>query len=158
MSNQKASPDRGMEEYVILIPFVISVVLSLAAFLLKFVNPDTSKLMTTLSYYAYAWLCCISVSQCVRRNKHLQICLFENVFPESVAKFADLLSQLVGFLVVVGVFVGSFVLLKGALTTGATDPNMPQIPLALGYFAPIFGYGWALIRYAMRVVKGGKAK
>jgi TRAP-type C4-dicarboxylate transport system permease small subunit len=158
MSDEKSTPKFGLEEYIILIPFVISVVLTLITFVMKPFSPENAGVMTKLSYYAYAWLCCISVSQCVRRDKHLQICLFDGMFPAPVAKAMNLISQFIGFLVVVGVFVGSFSLLTNALSTGAMDAKTPQIPLALGYFAPVFGYGLALVRYAMRVIKGGNKK
>lgn len=157
MNRDQSTAKMGLEEYIIMIPFIISVLLTLLAFVMKPFSPENSALMTKLSYYAYAWLCCISVSQCVRRNKHLQISLFETSFPDSVNKALNVVSEIIGFVVVVCVFIGSFMLLSNALSTGATDPGAP-IPLALGYFAPILGYGLALVRYVMKVVKGGKAK
>lgn len=158
MNNQLQREKPKLEEYLTLIPFGISVVLTLAAFAMKFVAPETADVLTKLSYYSYAWLCSIAVSQCVRRDKHLQICLFDGNFPSAIAKATRIVSQIVGFLVVLGVFVGSFMLLSTALSTGAMDAKVPQIPLALGYFAPVVGYGMALIRYAMRVLKGGNEK
>lgn len=154
MNHEQSIPKMGLEEYIIMVPFLVSVLLTLASFVMKPFSPVSSGILTKLSYYAYAWLCCISVSQCVRRNKHLQISLFEDRFPASLNKVLGIFSELIGFVVVLCVFIGSFMLLTNALSTGATEAGTP-IPLALGYFAPILGYGMALVRYVMKVVKGG---
>ena len=156
MNNEKSAPRRGVEDYIILIPFLVSVILTLMAFVMKPFQPESAYVVTKLSYYSYAWLCCISVSQCVYHKKHLQICLFDQTFPAPVARIMDGISQVIGFLVILGVFIGSFLLLSDALANGGMDAKTPQILLALGYFAPVFGYGLALIRYAMRVLKGGR--
>lgn len=157
MNNEQSSHKMGLEEYIILAPFSISVLLTLLAFVMKPFAPESAGLMTKLSYYAYAWLCCISVSQCVRRNQHLRISLFETRFPDWVNRTIDIVSEVAGFLVVLCVFVGSFILVTRALAAGAVDPQAP-IPLALGYFAPILGYGMALARYMGKVVRGGRRK
>lgn len=156
MSNNSSSQAFGLEEKLVLIPFGISILLTLISFVVKFFNPETAGVITTLSYYAYAWVCSIVASMCVRRDKHLQICLFDGVYSGLIAKLMNLISQVIGFLVCAGIFVGSFLLLKEALATGAMDAKVPQIPLALGYFAPVLGFGMALVRYALRVIKGGK--
>lgn len=158
MNKESFTKKFGLEEYVIMVPFTISVILTLISFLVKFANPDSAKVITSLSYYSYAWLCSICVAQCVHYDKHLQICVFDKAFPAAINKLMNLISQLVGFLVVACVFVGSFMLLTAALKNGGMDAKVPQIPLALGYCAPVVGYGMALVRYAMRVVKGGKAE
>ena len=157
MNDQQAAQKMGLEEYMILVPFSISVLLTLLAFALKPFASEMSGLMTKLSYYAYAWLCCISVSQCVRRSRHLRISLFEARFPASVNGALNIVSEVAGFAVVLGVFTGSFLLLTRALNAEATEPGTP-IPLALGYFAPVIGYGLALVRYIEKAVRKGRER
>lgn len=77
MEEKKKRFDK-LEENLMLIPLAISFALTIAGLLIKlFGNNELASKAVTCSYYAYAWICCLSLGCCVRDNRYLRLALLE---------------------------------------------------------------------------------
>lgn len=148
-----------LEENIMLIPLILSIVLTLIGFLLGIAgNKEATTLFNQLSYYCYSWLCCLGIGCCVHNNRYLRINLFGNIFPDSLKKAIGIFNEILGMVLLVALFVGSFFLVRQAMTTGAMDSKIPTLPLAVAYFAPLVGFALGIVRNVQRLMKGGKAE
>ena len=147
----------GLEERLMMVPFLISTVLTLAAFVVKFTGKkEAVTFMLQLSYYSYTWLVCIAIGASMRDNRHLVVNLLPKIYPKLVQKGLDVFNQLLSLVLLVALFVGSFLLIQITLAEGTMDSKASALPMIIVYFAPLLGFGWGTIRAVQRLLQGGK--
>lgn len=157
MNKRKDTPRKGLEDYAILISFVVCFLLTLGAFAWKSMDPVSANILTKFSYYSYAWLCCLAISQCIRCDMHLRIGMFDKIMPDLIKKILRMISSFICFLVTAGMFVGSLVLLiRTWIHPDTMAKDVSWITLILGFLAPIAGCGMAIIRCVIDLWRGGK--
>ncbi len=155
--NTSPKPMRELEENLMLVPLLISIVLTLAGLALKLLGAaDTATLVNQISYYAYTWTCCIGLGYCVRSNRHLNVDLLGSLMLKPLRKMFHIVNRVLGFVIIAAVFVGSFLVVREALANGTMDSNAPGLPVAIAYFAPLVGFGLGLFREIQKLVRGGK--
>lgn len=143
------------DETFMLVPLAISTLLTLVTFFLNFGGESTKEtvaLINQLAYYSYAWLCCVGLGICVKKNAYLKVNMFGSKYPQSLNKFLEKFNFVLGFAVILVMFVGSFMILRSALVNGTMEAKIPTLPLAIVYFAPVVGFGAGILRYLQRIV------
>lgn len=143
-----------LEENIMLIPLLISFVLTMAGFFIKlFGNSELASKVVTCSYYAYAWVCCLSLGCCVRDNRYLRLALLEKKYPAPIRKFWSIFNDLLGFVLMSVMLVGTFFVIRNYL--GGDEVSKLVV---FTYFAPIVGFGIGIIRMIQNKIKGGKER
>ena len=156
MENERKDRAYGLEEKIMLIPLAISVCLTMAGLVCKAAGKaEATVIANQLSYYSYTWLCCIGFGASVRTGKHLKIDIFGDKMPMKLQKFWKIVNEVLGFAIIVGMFIGSFLITKNAILTGQMDAKVPQLPLILVYTAPVAGFGIGLLRSIQKLLKKG---
>lgn len=145
----------GLEDNLMLIPLIVGGVITLAAFLARFISPEREVLFNQLAYYAFGWYVALVMATCVREKMYLKLDLVNQLLPAAGKKVLAVLNEILELIVICVIFVFSFKVVGQALSEGTVNAVAPQIPVAVAYFAPILGFGIAIVRKIERLLKEG---
>lgn len=153
--NENKTRQYGLEEKIMLLPLAVSIMLTLGGFLVKFTgNTELVTAMKTMSYYSYSWIACIAVGYCVRENKHLRVALLSRFYTKSAKKIFGVFNQILILILMIVLFVGSFLITKNALMNRVMDAKVPMLPVATSYFAPVVGFAFGIFRSIQKIMRG----
>lgn len=157
MKENKSSVLSHLEENIILIPLIISVILTLISFVVQTVSgSEAAAFYNRLSYYAYAWVCCLGLVACCRDRRHVRVALLEKALPDKGKKWLGVISDLITLVILIGMLWGCWQVLDKALAEHTTDSVATGVPVSIAYFAPVVGFAFGIIRHIQSILKGGK--
>lgn len=147
-----------LENNIMIVPLIFSLILTLIGLVLKFLG-DSAATATTyciqLSYYAFAWYVCLSLSCCIRDRKYLSIQALSGLYPKPLQTVIAILNELIELVVIIVFFIFSYVIVKIAISEHLMNPAAPSIPVVISYFAPIVGFTFSILRKIERLIKEG---
>ncbi|MCD8010163.1 MAG: TRAP transporter small permease subunit [Lachnospiraceae bacterium] len=156
MKEEKKGFLANLEEYLMLIPLAIACVFTLLGFILQFINADTASVLNQYSYYAYTWIAALAFSYCAREGTHLSVNFVENKYPESIRNAWKLFNEIIGLIISIAIFIGSFMVISSAM--GATGEEAVTLPLMITYFAPLVGFGLGTVRTVQHFIAERRTK
>lgn len=157
MSEQKHPVLDQLEDNIILIPLILSVVLTLIAFVVQTVSgTEAAAVFNRLSYYAYAWVCSLGIAVCARDRCHVRVALLEKALPQQGKRIMGILGDLISLVILIGMLWGCWQVLDAALDAGTMDSVATGVPVSIAYFAPVIGFALGTVRHIQSMVQGGK--
>ncbi|MCD8010652.1 MAG: TRAP transporter small permease [Lachnospiraceae bacterium] len=154
---EKKSLLATLEENLMVIPATLAAAFTLVGFILGLLGEgmaESAALANQFGFYACTWVVCFAMPYCVRDNAHLRVDVFSKMYSPSVSRVVDLINEILGLLICIGMFIGSFLLLKS--TIGLPAEEAVGVPLTVTYLAPVIGFAISIVRSVQRFIAGGK--
>ena len=147
---EKEKRIEGLEENVMLLPLIITLVLTLLGFLIRlFGNADAASAVLLVSRYLYAWICCLSLGICARDNRYLRMALMQGKYPAPVGKVMNIFNDFLGLVLMSVLTIGSVIVVKNYISGGEINGW-----ILFAYLAPLAGFLLGSVRLIQKKVKG----
>lgn len=139
-----------LEEHVIAGLFVVATAVVILQAILKYILPDSVKIMEELSQYLYCYMAFMGIGYGMKYGADLSITLFGKLMKGPLKKGFQMFYNLLYVVLYAVLLFGS---VQAVLEVAGTTGKASGIPLTFVYFSAVAGFALGLIRWVQKIIR-----
>lgn len=144
----KRNSGKTIEEYVVLLSISVCIILTIFSFVMKILGQDVT-FVNQLTYYIYGWTVCFGAAVAAKKGIYMAIDVVSARYNEHVQCLLKRCSDII--MAFLWLFLAAAGLALAISQIHGRNAAAPSLPLAVAYFAPVFGYSFAAWRSLLKI-------